>query len=309
MISQGSDELRKIFNLDPDTGRLFWNDPGRCHREKVGAEAGHIKDGRWVVKVGGKVLSRASIVFCMAHGRWAKPYVININGDRLDDRPCNLSQSVRKNGHLCPVRASQKYQKHIGEKFGELTMVKTLSKRADSGRILAEFDCSCGNKAVIPAGRVVGGSHKSCGCMTDRGAHRTHGMRNTREYSTWQSMKARCLCPDNKDYPRWGGRGVGLCQEWAESFEAFYEHIGPRPNGTSIDRIDNNKGYFPGNVRWATKKQQARNTRVFTVIDTPLGRMPLVDYAKLIGISRGAAHLRMKRGKLEGCSYADSTKC
>ena len=77
--------------------------------------------------------------------------------------------------------------------------------------------------------------------------------------------------------------------------------LGIRPVGTTLDRIDGSKGYDPGNCRWATFKVQARNRINLTVIDSPLGRIPLVDYAEIIGISKGAAHLRLKRGKLKGC--------
>lgn len=132
---------------------------------------------------------------------------------------------------------------------------------------------------------------------------RPHGMRYSREYSCWQAMKVRCLCPENKDYPRWGGKGITVCPEWIVSFEAFFEYIGPRPLGTTLDRIDPDKGYEPGNVRWATPRQQSHNRRDLTIVITPLGRMALVDYAKCIGLTKGAAHLRMKRGKLEGVTY------
>jgi hypothetical protein len=86
-----------------------------------------------------------------------------------------------------------------------------------------------------------------------------HGMRNSREYSTWNAMLNRCCNPRAKDYPKYGAKGIAVCPEWRQSFEVFFSHIGPRPPGTTIDRIDNTKGYEPGNVRWATPRQQARN--------------------------------------------------
>ena len=88
-----------------------------------------------------------------------------------------------------------------------------------------------------------------------------HGKRYSPEYSSWMAMKGRCLDPGHKDYPRWGGRGITVCKEWANSFEAFFSHIGPRPSGTSLDRKDNRLGYHPGNVRWATRSEQQRNRR------------------------------------------------
>jgi len=116
-------------------------------------------------------------------------------------------------------------------------------------------------------------------------------------------MKSRCLDPGNKDYPKWGGAGITIHQEWIDSFEAFYRDVGPRPPGTSIDRINPEFGYHPGNVRWATPVEQARNRRDIVVVDTPHGRMPLVEYAEIVGITKGAAHMRLKRGKLEGATH------
>jgi hypothetical protein len=86
-----------------------------------------------------------------------------------------------------------------------------------------------------------------------------HGMRYSAEYRSWGAMKWRCLDPKNKDYPRWGGRGVTIHPAWIDSFEEFYRHIGKRPAGASLDRIDNEKGYYPGNVRWASRSEQQRN--------------------------------------------------
>ena len=129
-------------------------------------------------------------------------------------------------------------------------------------------------------------------------------MRGSSTYSSWRSMKDRCLNPSAKDYPKYGGSGITLSPEWASSFEAFLRDVGLRPEGTSLDRIDGQKGYEPGNVRWATPTEQNRNKRNFVVVDTPMGRMPLVDYARAIGLTRGAAHLRLKRGKLEGVTRA-----
>jgi hypothetical protein len=84
-------------------------------------------------------------------------------------------------------------------------------------------------------------------------------MRDSIEYSSWRAMKDRCLRPTSKDYARWGARGITVDPAWVESFEAFFEHIGSRPDGTTLDRIDTTKGYEPGNVRWATPVEQACN--------------------------------------------------
>lgn len=153
-----------------------------------------------------------------------------------------------------------RYLSRIGERVGMLVFVGIANNRGDGNRVIGIFSCDCGKTTKYPVGRILNShSRNHCGCKTDHGAHRTHGMRNSREYSTWLSMKARCLDKGNKDYPRWGGRGITIYKQWINSFEAFFEYIGHRPDGTTLDRIDTTRGYEPGNVRWATAKEQQRN--------------------------------------------------
>ena len=155
-----------------------------------------------------------------------------------------------------------RYDARRGERVGDLTFWGVADERGDNGRLLGVFHCVCGNVVLLRPRLALDEKKRThCGCKRDFGSHRRHGMRNSREYSSWMSMKMRCLDPKNKDYHRWGGRGITVCQEWIDTFEAFYAHIGPRPKGTSLDRIDNLRGYDPGNVRWATLSEQQRNRR------------------------------------------------
>lgn len=131
---------------------------------------------------------------------------------------------------------------------------------------------------------------------------RKHGMCKTAEYRIWANAKKRCNNPNCKQYKHYGGRGIKMAPDWERNFLAFYEHVGPRPEGCELDRIDNDRGYEPGNVRWTTKTINLRNRRN-TVHVTYKGRSVLVgEYAKEAGISYGTAWGRIKNrpNRLEG---------
>lgn len=121
-------------------------------------------------------------------------------------------------------------------------------------------------------------------------------MTRTPEHRAWRKARDRCCNPSDRNYPDYGGRGLSMCQEWRDSFLAFYHHIGPRPSPDhSLDRIDNDRGYEPGNVRWATRAQQARNRRatLLSPLDALLIRQMHLRGARAavlahaFGVSRG----------------------
>jgi len=145
-----------------------------------------------------------------------------------------------------------------GKTFGRLTCIDVLDESSPSGHRLGLFDCACGKRVKRKLSRVKSGATQSCGCLVGR--RPIHGMKGSPEYRSWRAMKDRCLNPQSKDYPRWGGRGVRVCDRWARSFRAFCEDVGPRPPGTTLDRIDSAGHYEPGNVRWATPSEQVRNS-------------------------------------------------
>lgn len=185
-----------------------------------------------------------------------------------------------------------------------LTLIEIDGRSAD-GHKMALFSCSCGGRARVALSRVKHGYTRSCGCLIrEAKPNLTHGHRYSKTYASWGSAKDRATNPDSKDFHRYGAVGIGFSERW-RVFENFLFDMGERPAGTTLDRIDGTKGYEPGNCRWATPTEQARNTKTFVTINTPDGSvMPLVDYARQIGITKGAAHLRLKRGKLEGCTHA-----
>jgi len=148
-----------------------------------------------------------------------------------------------------------------GMRFGLLTAIAISGKSKDGHRVW-ECVCDCGAKCSRQSNALRARKTPSCGCDQKDATRRAaiiHGMHGTREYSSWVAMNARCGNPKHKDYPRYGARGILVHEEWQNSFQSFYAHIGPRPADTSIDRIDTRGNYVPGNVRWATNTEQSRN--------------------------------------------------
>lgn len=157
----------------------------------------------------------------------------------------------------------------IGQRFGRLLVTGRWPINAPTGQAVWECRCECGNGRLVRTGDLQSGNTRSCGCLQPEVASRaktthghTRGHRRTREYEAWIAMLRRCYDTQTQNYPRYGGRGITVCQAWRESFTAFLDDVGLKPDPKmSLDRIDNDGPYEPGNVRWATVSEQNRNQR------------------------------------------------
>lgn len=166
-----------------------------------------------------------------------------------------------------------------GQRFGRLTVMKQTAWAPEKRKFLCQ--CDCGKQKTVRLDHINSGATQSCGCMQKEAASKANGKyfdaAKTPEYEIWRGMIQRCEDPKVKCYPRYGGRGIRVCDEWRRDFLAFLNEVGRRPTPKhSIDRIQNDGDYEPGNCKWSTAKEQAANRRppVRTRIEAVLAEQP-----------------------------------
>lgn len=188
-----------------------------------------------------------------------------------------------------------------GQKFGLLTVIGI--KDTDTKKTYWVCQCDCGNMKEVRSDSLLCGAIKSCGCLKRKQdkinltRNHRHKMSGTRIYQAWQGMKARCYNPHEPRYDRWGGRGITVCDEWKNSFEAFYEWAmanGYQDNLT-IDRIDNDGNYEPNNCRWATQREQSRNRCSNINIRIGNSTRTLVEWCEIFCVDYKSVNQRYKK--------------
>lgn len=183
--------------------------------------------------------------------------------------------------------------------FGRLTALGPTGRGNDGG-ILWHCRCICGKETIVTGAHLRSGHTTSCGCYqsditTERST--SHGMSRTKEYQVWCSMNERCRNPNNRHYRDYGGRGIVVCEEWKEDFVVFHDYMGDLPfKGATVDRINNELGYFPGNVKWSTQTEQARNRRNNTMLTYNGKTQSMSAWAEEAGMGHSTIQTRMKLG-------------
>lgn len=184
-----------------------------------------------------------------------------------------------------------------GKKFGRLTVIERTENN-HRGNVMWKCICECGNEKIVSRNCLNQGITKSCGCLLKEARHsntRKHGKTKTRLYRIWAKMKERCNNPKTKSFVYYGGRGITICEEWLNDFQAFYDWsmANGYSDNLSIDRIDVNGNYEPGNCRWADTKTQANNKTTNRYITLNNKTQTLQQWSKETGINHSTIQVRI----------------
>jgi hypothetical protein len=188
-----------------------------------------------------------------------------------------------------PLKVQKSRIDLTGQRFGLLTVLHETARRGRYKRYW-QCRCDCGNVLAVAQSSLCESRQTACGCQKT-----SHNHTGTRVYKIWDGMKQRCGNPNDPMYPRYGGRGVTICERWLD-FSNFLADMGEPPSSRhSIDRIDNNAGYFPANCRWATSKEQARNRHGNLLLTFKEQTRTLSEWGELTGIPPSQLSKRIKR--------------
>lgn len=254
---------------------------------------GQIKDmagdryGRWTVKSFAHIRNGQARWVCVCDcGN--KKIVFGSSLQRGNTKSCGCLKIEKQTGPKEDIS---------GNKYGCITVLCHDQGRKWLGK------CSCGKMVSVDKYQLTSGSTQSCGCLRKE-TRTTHGMYGTTEYMSWSSMIQRCTNPNNTGYASYGGRSIKVCTRWLNSFASFYADMGDKPDdGLSIDRIDNNGNYEPGNCRWATSEQQHNNTRSNRFITYDGETLTLAQWARKLNRPRATIRHSLDKGCLVSAAF------
>lgn len=184
-----------------------------------------------------------------------------------------------------------------GQRFERLVVTEIIDGRRRRCR------CDCGATLTVERCNLTSGNSKSCGCL--RSEHvaeypathgATRGGKRSRAHSSWHNMLQRCANPNNPKWADYGGRGITVCERWLNSFTNFLADMGEPPEGRTLDRIDNEGDYEPGNCRWATQRDQVRNRRTTRNLTFDGRTQSIAAWATELDLTYGTIRDRLRRG-------------
>jgi len=181
-----------------------------------------------------------------------------------------------------------------GQRFGRLAVVE-MAGHNKHGQRLWRCICDCGNDAEVLGFLMRRGETQSCGCLQREATsaiNKSHGKSKSQIWCIHRSMMDRCYSQNNYSYKNYGGRGIVVCDRW-HSFENFYADMGEKPNGMTLERIDNRGPYSPENVRWASCKDQANNRRSNVILEMNGKKQTMQQWCDEIGLKIGTVWARL----------------
>lgn len=224
-------------------------------------------------------------------------------GRIISEQPARVLSGHKKSCGICDTskrHISPRFNinDYIGKKCYMLTAVGLAPRGENEKTWKLLCKCDCGNETRITPHQFDAGKVMSCGCLRKSPRNEFDGHSRHPLYKIWVQMMRRCYTPKVKHYDRYGGRGISVCNEWHafNNFAAWSESVGGRPDGYSLDRINNDGNYEPSNCRWADLKTQRRNTSANIVIEYAGEKKTLVEWSESTGISWHVLNHRYHRG-------------
>lgn len=184
-----------------------------------------------------------------------------------------------------------------GERFGRLLVLQRDGCNKH-GQVKWYCECDCGTRKHVLGMCLSRGETQSCGCLhreTTANINKSHGMTRTPIYAIWHSMMQRCYDKNIHTFGQYGGRGINVCDKW-QQFEGFYEDMGNKPAGLSLERCDVNGDYTPENVVWADAKTQANNRRSNVILEHAGKKQTMQQWCDELGLKIGTVWARLNRG-------------